>query len=96
MVRPFERLILSFRTYTVNIFHLIVSIIVSDTCGPGSYLVNGSCELCPIGTYQPNEGGRNCHSCPVDTSTKYVGAKVLADCVGKIFADNCKICHLVS
>ncbi|KAF2979409.1 hypothetical protein EK904_006478 [Melospiza melodia maxima] len=51
-------------------------------CKQGTYSPNGleTCETCPLGTYQPSFGSRNCISCPENTSTVKRGAVDVSAC----------------
>ncbi|KAJ7408534.1 hypothetical protein BTVI_59212 [Pitangus sulphuratus] len=53
-------------------------------CKQGTYSPNGleTCETCPLGTYQPAFGSRNCISCPENTSTVKRGAVDISACGG--------------
>lgn len=53
-------------------------------CKQGTYSPNGleTCETCPLGTYQPSFGSRNCISCPENTSTVKRGAVDVSACGG--------------
>jgi len=39
------------------------------SCLPGTYLFNGKCEVCPVGSYKSTIGPSPCLSCPVGKST---------------------------
>lgn len=53
-------------------------------CKQGTYSSNGleTCETCPLGTYQPAFGSRNCISCPEDTTTVKRGTVDVSACGG--------------
>ncbi|XP_009082123.1 PREDICTED: sushi, von Willebrand factor type A, EGF and pentraxin domain-containing protein 1-like, partial [Acanthisitta chloris] len=64
-------------------------------CKQGTYSPNGleTCETCPLGTYQPAFGSRNCISCPENTSTVKRGAVDVSACGGlkcETEVDECK------
>jgi len=72
-------------------------------CSAGSYfqLTNGTCEICPVGTYQSQSGQSACISCPaiVDKPgvTKILGAKSPKECKqrcpsGKFFDESAELC----
>ena len=42
-----------------------------------------TCELCPQGTYQDQEGTEKCIACAADRSTAGVGSTAPSDCVRK-------------
>ena len=54
-------------------------------CPPGTYQSGSDCVLCPIGTFQLRDGQTSCTQCPAITSTKFLGAKLRQDCLGKNF-----------
>ncbi|XP_041925461.1 tyrosine-protein kinase receptor TYRO3 isoform X1 [Alosa sapidissima] len=44
-------------------------------CPPGHEEVQGSCKVCRIGTFKPNNGSGGCHQCPPNSETKVAGAQ---------------------
>lgn len=50
-------------------------------CNPGYYELNGVCETCPVGNYQPNEGQTSCVSCPSGYTTTHEGEIESSACV---------------
>lgn len=61
-------------------------------CPPGYYEVgNGTCEPCPVGTYQPDEGSTECVKCPYRVSSTEPGAVRESHC-----SDICEYKRLTS
>lgn len=72
----------------------IVDDFVCMKCSRGSYLLNGECKKCPVGTYCPGDGTKNdcprgtfsaggvasCVACPTGYTTDSTGAQSAADC----------------
>jgi len=51
------------------------------TCVPGQYhLLNGSCSLCPVGTWQSQPGMSSCIPCPIGMTGGKYGAITVSDC----------------
>ncbi|XP_051818518.1 sushi, von Willebrand factor type A, EGF and pentraxin domain-containing protein 1 [Antechinus flavipes] len=69
-------------------------------CKQGTYSPNGleTCESCPLGTYQPEFGSKNCLSCPENTSTVKRGAVDVSACgvpcpIGEFSRSGIKPCY---
>ncbi|RMB94706.1 hypothetical protein DUI87_28819 [Hirundo rustica rustica] len=64
-------------------------------CRQGTYSPNGleTCETCPLGTYQPSFGSRNCISCPENTSTVKRGAVDVSACGGEFSRTGLTPCY---
>jgi hypothetical protein len=43
--------------------------------------VNNTCVLCPVGSYQDEEGHLTCKACPDHTFTLFPGAQSLEACI---------------
>ncbi|KAK2150293.1 hypothetical protein LSH36_413g01017 [Paralvinella palmiformis] len=54
-------------------------------CAPGTFfnVVNETCEVCPMGTYQPSEAANTCLVCPDFTSTTSNNSKSITQCKGQ-------------
>ena len=54
-------------------------------CPAGSYYRenNASCVECPVGTYQPVQGQKDCISCGINLTTAFNGIVEKSDCIGK-------------
>lgn len=67
-----------------TVFNLSELFCLIAQCKQGTYSPNGleTCETCPVGTYQPSFGSRNCISCPENTSTVKRGAVDISACGG--------------
>jgi len=70
-------------------------------CPSGSAFANNSCSLCPIGSYQDEQGKSVCKSCPEHTHTGVSGARAvnescLATCGNGMFSASgmipCQLC----
>ncbi|XP_006873053.1 PREDICTED: signal peptide, CUB and EGF-like domain-containing protein 2 isoform X1 [Chrysochloris asiatica] len=55
-------------------------------CQPGEYSMDGfaPCQLCPLGTYQPDAGRTSCFPCGGDLPTKHMGATSFQDCETRV------------
>lgn len=58
------------------------------SCGVGTHYDGdqGRCVLCPVGTYQDEEGQMSCELCPGPEGrevSKVVGARNMSECGGK-------------
>ncbi|KAM8939703.1 signal peptide, CUB and EGF-like domain-containing protein 2 [Pelodytes ibericus] len=55
-------------------------------CPAGEYSSDGfrPCDLCPLGTYQPDAGRTSCFPCGGGLTTKHNGATVFQDCETKV------------
>ncbi|XP_053781449.1 signal peptide, CUB and EGF-like domain-containing protein 2 isoform X3 [Desmodus rotundus] len=55
-------------------------------CQPGEYSADGfaPCQLCALGTFQPEAGRTSCFSCGGSLSTKHLGATSFQDCETKV------------
>eukprot|EP00116_Pleurobrachia_bachei_P000447 sb/3460709/ len=50
-------------------------------CGPGTFKTDsGDCQMCDIGTYQPQSAQTSCIACPDGTTTDDKGAEAVGDC----------------
>lgn len=49
-------------------------------CPPGAFYINGQCNWCPRGEYQPEKCQTSCKSCPSGQSTQKEGARSLSEC----------------
>lgn len=70
--------------FLLDIIYLSELFCLIAQCKQGTYSPNGleTCETCPLGTYQPSFGSRNCISCPENTSTVKRGAVDVSACGG--------------
>ncbi|KAL5020776.1 hypothetical protein ScPMuIL_002141, partial [Solemya velum] len=50
-----------------------------EMCTPGQYSEDGTCEICPGGTYQDECGQTTCKPCP-DGETSFPGSDSIEDC----------------
>ncbi|XP_054438965.1 signal peptide, CUB and EGF-like domain-containing protein 2 isoform X2 [Pteronotus mesoamericanus] len=55
-------------------------------CQPGEYSADGfaPCQLCALGTFQPEAGRTSCFSCGGGLPTKHLGATSFQDCETKV------------
>ncbi|XP_012999628.1 signal peptide, CUB and EGF-like domain-containing protein 2 isoform X5 [Cavia porcellus] len=55
-------------------------------CQPGEYSVDGfaPCQLCALGTFQPEAGRTSCFSCGGGLPTKHLGATSFQDCETRV------------
>ncbi|KAM5223152.1 signal peptide, CUB and EGF-like domain-containing protein 2 isoform 7-T7 [Hipposideros larvatus] len=55
-------------------------------CRPGEYSADGfvPCQLCALGTFQPEAGRTSCFSCGGGLSTKHLGATTFQDCETRV------------
>ncbi|KAM9658467.1 signal peptide, CUB and EGF-like domain-containing protein 2 isoform 3-T3 [Trichechus inunguis] len=55
-------------------------------CQPGEYSTDGfaPCQLCPLGTFQPEAGRTSCFPCGGGLPTKYLGATSFQDCETRV------------
>ncbi|XP_035884889.1 signal peptide, CUB and EGF-like domain-containing protein 2 isoform X3 [Phyllostomus discolor] len=55
-------------------------------CQPGEYSADGfaPCQLCALGTFQPEAGRTSCFSCGGGLSTKHLGATSFQDCETRV------------
>lgn len=49
-------------------------------CAPGSFFNTHSCELCPVGKYQPSQGQSDCLACPQNGVSTGPGAVSVDEC----------------
>lgn len=58
------------------------AILPAGLCQPGEYSANGfaPCQLCALGTFQPDVGRTSCLSCGGGLPTKHLGATSFQDC----------------
>lgn len=58
-------------------------------CKPGNYLNVSStnCQLCPVGTYQPQTQQTECIRCPAGTTTKFGGQAINDSCANPCMVD---------
>ncbi|KAL3877471.1 hypothetical protein ACJMK2_035172, partial [Sinanodonta woodiana] len=69
-------------------------------CSSGFYrTTSGTCQVCPVGTYQPSNEQSSCISCPSGTTTNQVASTSQAQCVAVCSAGSfyntqgfCQIC----
>ncbi|KAL5007432.1 hypothetical protein ScPMuIL_016238 [Solemya velum] len=55
-----------------------------EKCSNGTYQIEpGTCQECPIGTYQPLESQTNCIMCPPPTTTRNIGSTSEQECIGE-------------
>lgn len=68
--------------YTVNEASESVNNCTFFKCQPGykSNAAGTNCDICPKGTYQPEENQVTCESCPNDQSTRTTGSTAKAKC----------------
>lgn len=60
---------------------LITLLDLSDDCNPGYELApNGTCVLCPLGTYRTLGTPAVCSACPSDKTTPNTGSTKASDC----------------
>lgn len=50
-------------------------------CGPGMELVNGKCNFCRLGFYNPSSENPNCISCPPGTYNQGIGSTSVYQCI---------------
>lgn len=62
--------------------YLLRAVCPSGLCQPGEYSVDGfaPCQLCALGTFQPEAGRTSCFSCGGGLPTKHLGATSFQDC----------------
>lgn len=73
-------------------------------CSKGTYLANGSCELCPVGTYAEGLGNSKCLQCEAGFYNPMSGASIRRQCYpcpegtfnSKAGASQCKTCPVLS
>ena len=53
-------------------------------CPSGTYGAGGYCIPCPVGTYQPVEGEKQCTKCPDGKTTAVHGTELKRDCKGNL------------
>ncbi|XP_049746286.1 signal peptide, CUB and EGF-like domain-containing protein 2 isoform X3 [Elephas maximus indicus] len=55
-------------------------------CQPGEYSTDGfaPCQLCPLGTFQPEAGRTSCFPCGGGLPTKHLGAPSFQDCETRV------------
>ncbi|XP_037695965.1 signal peptide, CUB and EGF-like domain-containing protein 2 isoform X6 [Choloepus didactylus] len=55
-------------------------------CQPGEYATDGfaPCQLCPLGTFQPEAGRTSCFPCGGGLPTKHLGATSFQDCETRV------------
>ncbi|KAK3594308.1 hypothetical protein CHS0354_018972 [Potamilus streckersoni] len=68
------------------------------TCNSGFFrTTNGSCEACPVGTYQSSTEQLTCLSCPLGTTTNQVASTSNTQCIDTcsagFFLNNLNICE---
>lgn len=58
------------------------SFVPTALCQPGQYSADGfaPCQLCALGTFQPEAGRTSCFPCGGGLPTKYLGATSFQDC----------------
>ena len=58
---------------------------LSANCPAGSYYraTNATCVECPLGTYQPAQGQKECISCGKSLTTAFNGTVEKSDCIGR-------------
>lgn len=69
-------------------------------CPRGSFIKNGACELCPIGTYSSSENSASCEDCPIGSYNPFRGGQSFWNCLlcpAGTYSDvpaakNCKPC----
>ena len=71
-------------------YTLYPNLLVAVSCSVGTYynVVNGRCEGCPKGTYQPTEGVLTCMVCPDNTDTSTNTSKSIHQCLGQYYDMN--------
>ena len=68
-----------------NAKFLITFIFTIAYCSAGSYYTeSGNCSKCPLGSYQPDQGQRECISCGQNFTTTLNGTSKESDCIGNI------------
>jgi hypothetical protein len=76
---------------------MFVATYCSSNCIPGMYLNQGSCSLCPMGTFSNTSGSTVCQDCPILGSYAKVGA-TSCTCFAGMFLDStqgvCSLCPL--
>ena len=66
---------------------LITFIVSIANCSAGSYYTeSGNCSKCPLGTYQPDQGQKECIPCGQNFTTSLNGTSKESDCIGNIFS----------
>ena len=68
---------------TANLIIVLTLILtISVYCPPGYYEIgNRTCEPCPVGTYQPDDGSTKCVKCPHRVSYTEPGAARESLCI---------------
>ena len=62
---------------------LITFIVSIANCSAGSYYTeSGNCSNCPLGTYQPDQGQKECILCGQNFTTALNGTSKESDCIG--------------
>ena len=59
-----------------------ICLVPAAACDAGSYLnvEDNTCELCPLGTYQPLRLQIFCQQCPANETTASRGARHISEC----------------
>ena len=72
---------------TMDVFNKTHVFITSDTCDDGKELrPDGSCELCPVGTYRQKGVQSKCVQCRENFITPDVGGVTEADCSVRMYS----------
>jgi len=58
---------------------------VTGSCDAGHYVLDGTCEPCDLGFYQPETGAQACLPCPLGTVTLQLAATSRDQCECKQF-----------
>ena len=70
-----------------NAKFLLSFIFSIGNCSAGSYYTeSGNCSKCPLGTYQPDQGQKECIPCGQNFTTTLNGTSKESDCIGNIFS----------
>ena len=68
------------------LFQLIYIYIFLANCQAGSKIVGDSCELCPVGEYQPDPYQEDCMTCDDDRTTLSTGSTSEDDCLCECYS----------
>ena len=64
---------------------LITFIVPIANCSAGLYYTeSGNCSKCPLGTYQPDQGQKECILCGENLTTALNGTSKESDCIGNV------------
>ena len=67
----------------MSCYELLIKIVFTVNCAPGSYLSSSTCTPCEFDHFQDQQGQTSCKPCPTGSRTNDIGTRTPEECMLK-------------